>query len=340
MSESRNLCHNCGEVEICKEAGEEPLCRECLKKCPRTQCDYCRLYYHCLERYVDKIPHACHHCRRQKKKYKIEPNNCCICGNPCAWNGRKCRYCIHNEKKFGSPVECDECKKLRAFDRGIEQRKKYNDAMLCLWCVLEYKQQERQSEKEKLRKEKQLEKGLASNCKSCINLQEQQNILEEKIDRLEEEHNISLVQQEIKYQNLINEKDKEITALNAENIKLKSKSAFDNEENMLASIRMEKINKLEKENINLKQNIEIFRSDKVKLESDKITLTNDAERTRNRLIHSKNMITKLKRAPFENYNSNNTLSSSGLININTIEDIDDDNDVEDSDIQMDGVLVL
>ncbi|XP_071036290.1 protein FAM76B isoform X2 [Parasteatoda tepidariorum] len=68
-----------------------------------------------------------------------KPSACEYCNIIAAFIGNKCQRCTNSEKRYGNPVNCDQCKQKCAFDRKDDSRKKVDGKLLCWLCTLSYK---------------------------------------------------------------------------------------------------------------------------------------------------------------------------------------------------------
>lgn len=55
-----------------------------------------------------------------------------------AFSGTKCYRCAYSEKKYGQPVQCDQCKQHCAFERK-EHGHRVEGKLLCWLCRQAYK---------------------------------------------------------------------------------------------------------------------------------------------------------------------------------------------------------
>eukprot|EP00792_Barthelona_sp_PAP020_P005236 TRINITY_DN2560_c0_g3_i1.p1 TRINITY_DN2560_c0_g3~~TRINITY_DN2560_c0_g3_i1.p1 ORF type:complete len:182 (-),score=68.88 TRINITY_DN2560_c0_g3_i1:78-623(-) len=155
-------------------------------------------------------------------------------------------------------------------------------------------------------------------CKSCQILEESIKILKEKSTKLLEEHNLILAQNESRYKNILNEKEQEMLKLAEINNNLRAEKTNAEPDDLQNRIFL-----LEKENSDLQQEIQIFKSDRLRLESDKIDLINEAERARTQLEFSENEVDSLKKNPGFESNILSALKGNGLTTISPDDNLDD-----------------
>ncbi len=56
--------------------------------------------------------------------FLFQPKNCQYCHIRAAFKGSRCASCAKSEKKYGSPVVCEQCKVKCAFAKNEESRSK------------------------------------------------------------------------------------------------------------------------------------------------------------------------------------------------------------------------
>eukprot|EP00795_Rhopilema_esculentum_P017506 gene17506-9125_t len=80
------------------------------------------------------------------------PKSCQYCHIRAAFKGSKCANCTKSEKKYGSPVVCEQCRVKCAFAKSEESRAKVDGKILCMLCTqhfLRHLQKQRKRAKEK-----------------------------------------------------------------------------------------------------------------------------------------------------------------------------------------------
>ncbi|KAH7648711.1 hypothetical protein FG379_002181 [Cryptosporidium bovis] len=149
----KKLCYECQKIKWKDKI--TPLCNHCYKnlsssgghgssRSSKKECIYCKIEFlqHRILKKAAKVfgKVICMECCRNLCKYNTDPIRCHFCDCWSAWSSNfLCDRCTSSRETYGEPLPCDMCRKVCAFDRGEDSKKKVDGRLFCFLCTIKYK---------------------------------------------------------------------------------------------------------------------------------------------------------------------------------------------------------